>query len=67
LKTEAKTIYYKKLHTQLLNSVKTFLKTLDYKIIVFEADPLVIEYLEIECIDYILVHNMEEALYEIKH
>jgi hypothetical protein len=62
LKTEGDSLYYKKLHTKLLEKTKKYLFEEKIEVLIYEADPKIIEYLEIECINYTIIESMKELL-----
>ena len=67
LKTESTSLQCKKLHTKLLERTKCFIKANDCLIYLYEANPDVKEYLEIECIDYLEFDNSKWLISSVKN
>ena len=67
LKKWANTLYYKKLHTKFLESYKAFLRHSDHVIYLYEAPPDVIEYLEVECIDYEIIDSAKDLIHKLNN
>jgi len=66
LKSEAESLYYKQLHTRLLNRVKQFLlhQKID-NIYLYDCDPRIKEYLDIECFSYTIFTTRWDLVKEV--
>jgi len=62
LKTNGKTLYYRKLHTKFLEWFKEFLKHNKYVIYVYEVDMDILMYLEEYCFDYKVIQSDRELI-----
>jgi len=67
LKTEGTSLYYKKLHTKLLEKTKRYIIEEWIEVMLYEADPRVIEYLEVECIDYISAESIRDLFTKVHY
>lgn len=67
LKKGGQTIYYKKLHTKILEWFKEFLKHNKYIIYVYEANQEIVDYLEEYCFEYTQINSSKELISKINN
>jgi len=67
LKSQGESLYFRKLHTKLLERFRELLKhNPDIRIMTYRANCSLIEYLDVECFDYISFNDEESLIGVIK-
>lgn len=65
LNKEWDSLYYKQLHTKLLERVKNFLRKYNINVFLYACDREVQEYLDIQCIPYVIFDSKDLLISEL--